>query len=425
MASEIYKQLALVLCVALFLRIAFACWWQWGHLPDGQPFEFPDSESYWELGQSIATGQPYQFRTEDQKVFRTPGYPLILAAGFRVFGVNSSPLWARMLGAVLGTLTVAAVFWLAKDPLGAGVGLLSAGIVAIYPGAIATSTFVLAEAPFCLFMLLQLAAWNLALRSEVHKKRLLWSATAGVLAGIACLIRPSWMLFTPIGILLWLAFGKPKSRIAVGGVVMLTSLVLMMAPWWIRNWRVTGCFVPTTLQVGASLYDGLREDADGGSDMQFVDDFRTEIRHSDQQSPIEQPPFEVRLDRRMRAAAWDWAVAHPAECLGLAGKKFARMWNVWPNEPSFRNWPVRLGMLFTYLPVMILAAWGLWICRGQPGVWLICLGPAVYFTLLHVIFVGSIRYRQPAVLTLAILAAAALASLLGIPRNRTNSNPLC
>ncbi len=43
--------------------------------------------------------------------------------------------------------------------------------------------------------------------------------------------------------------------------------VLIMAPWWVRNARVYGRFVPTALWSGASLYDGLNPEADGGSAM--------------------------------------------------------------------------------------------------------------------------------------------------------------
>ena len=47
------------------------------------------------------------------------------------------------------------------------------------------------------------------------------------------------------------------------------------------------------------------------------------------------------------------------------------------------------------------------------------LSPAIYFTLLHVIFVGSIRYRLPAMPLLFLFAAAAITSLAGIRRQES------
>jgi hypothetical protein len=53
----------------------------------------------------------------------------------------------------------------------------------------------------------------------------------------------------------------------------------------------------------------------------------------------------------------------------------------------------------------------------SPGrdLYLLCLIPAVYFTCLHVVFVSSIRYRQPAMLPLIVLAAGVLAQWIGRP----------
>ena len=193
------------------------------------------------------------------------------------------------------------------------------------------------------------------------------------------------------------------------GAVMLAGLINVMTPWWIYGVRVADCFVPTTLQVGASLYDGLNPTATGASNMNFVEQFVEDLRRERVATQRETPePFEVRLDRRFRDAALSWAREHPAHVAQLAVVKVFRTWNVWPNEPSLSSWPIRLAVCFSYVPVLILGIVGAGrtIRRGWP--YLLCWLPAVYFTLLHVVFVSSIRYRQPAMLMLIVLAAGAI-----------------
>jgi hypothetical protein len=190
---------------------------------------------------------------------------------------------------------------------------------------------------------------------------------------------------------------------------MLAAMCLTMSPWWIHNYAVAGRFVPTSLQVGASLYDGLNPAATGASDMRFVPRFVQEQRTADaaDDTPLD-GIFEDRLDRRMRDASISWALQNPKRVLELAGIKLARMWNLWPNAAEFRSSTLRLALAATYGPVILLALVGAWrfARRGWPFV--LCWLPAIYFTCLHVIFVSSIRYRQPAMLPLIVLAAAAI-----------------
>jgi hypothetical protein len=136
------------------------------------------------------------------------------------------------------------------------------------------STFVLSEAPFAPLMLLQLllAAW--AWRSDTPRGQLAWALAAGATAGAATLMRPSWLLFTPLAAAVACLDADQRPRAVRIGMGMLLALSLVMAPWWIRNAVVTGHFVPTTLQVGESLYDGWNPQATGASDMGFVDEFR-------------------------------------------------------------------------------------------------------------------------------------------------------
>ena len=116
------------------VRLAAAFWWQ-SRLGEGQKFFFGDSEGYWVLGQAIARGDPYQFASSERQIFRTPGYPILLAGLFRMVGDDPPVIAARALGAVLGTLAVALVgcwTWLLFDRAPA---LWAGGIAASIPAA--------------------------------------------------------------------------------------------------------------------------------------------------------------------------------------------------------------------------------------------------------------------------------------------------
>jgi 4-amino-4-deoxy-L-arabinose transferase-like glycosyltransferase len=405
--------LAAILVAALGVRVAAGVWWQ-ARLPAGVKFAFGDSESYWQLGRTIARGEPFAYGPDHLRIFRTPGYPAIIAP---LFWLRDEPpvMWARAECAVLSTAAVAAVAalgWLLFDRM---TGLVAAAIAALYPESIALGVFVLSEAPFAPLMMLNLVFWVLAWQRGRHG----WSLAAGIAAGLATLMRPSWLLMTPfaavvLAVLIVVLMNREqraaglRRHLAIMAVSLL-GLVLTMSPWWIRNYRVSGRFVPTTLQVGASLYDGLSPTATGASDMRFVGRFVAEQRAADAAAGGEQTGlFEDRLDRRMRDASVRWAREHPRRALQLVGIKLARMWSPLPNAGEFQSRWLRLALLLTYTPLIVLALVGLWRFRhlGWP-IWL-CVLPAIYLTCLHVVFVSSIRYRGPAMLPLIVLAAAAI-----------------
>lgn len=398
-----------ILAVALVTRLAACAWWQ-SRVPPGQSFYFGDSDAYWQLGRAIAAGEPYQYLSPEAKVLRTPGYPLVLAGVFSVFGNDTTVMHARIASAVLGTLSVGVVGWWATLLFDARAGVIAGWIAAVYPGAVSISGLVLTEAPFCPFMLVHLALWGLAWRAASLRAAILFALAAGAAAGIATLVRPSWLLFAPFALAIALVFDKQRVRQITIGLAMAASFVLCMAPWWIRNAQVTGHFVATTLQVGASLYDGWNPAADGSSDMSFVPQFVAQQRADDQAAEAElADTFEYRLNRRMFDAAIDWARAHPGRAVQLVGLKFARVWNIWPNEASLRRWPVRLVMLGTYVPLLGCGLVGVWRYTRWGWPYVLAWLPAIYFTLLHVVFVAGIRYREPAMLALTILAAGVLA----------------
>lgn len=392
--------------------------------PAGEQFFFGDSESYWTLGRAIAEGRPYEFGPDGAKVFRTPGYPALLSLLHRVGGSAATPAAAAHLSAVLGAAAIVLAYLLARRLFSPGVGVLAAWLVAVSPDAVATSGVALSEAPFTVLLLLQ---WIVLFGRGARPPGVVRAAVVGLLAGCATLVRPSWLLFWPAAsaAVLLLAWRLPSVRKYVAPVLIIAAASAgPLIPWWIRNYQAVGRFVPTTLQVGASLYDGLRPDADGASDMRFVDDFRAELRAKEavaSQAPA--APWEVRLDQAMRDAAVAWAREHPGRVLQLAGVKLVRMWNVRPNEASLRGRWIDWACIAFTLPTFLLAIVSVLLPNKKLWTAVMLAAPAAYFTALHMIFVAGVRYRAPVAPFVLILTAAAVIYFLRGGARRTETPP--
>ena len=89
-----------------------------------------------------------------------------------------------------------------------------------------------------------------------------------------------------------------------------------------------------------------------------------------------------------------------------------RFWRLYPFASQYQQWHVILTSLLSYGVVLILAT-GLLIRNGKKYFLrlLPILGLIVYLTLVHVITIGSIRYRFPLEPFLIIFAAHFVATV--------------
>jgi 4-amino-4-deoxy-L-arabinose transferase-like glycosyltransferase len=430
MANGSTKPIIFILALSLAVRIGGAVYWQ-SSIPDGQScFRFGDSDTYWVHAQRIAAGEPYRYLSDEARIFRSPLFPIFLspfayfASASELNQIESAVLTVRVVGSFLGTVCVWLVWWLTKRAGGNNAANVAALFAALYPGAVGMSIFVLSEMIFCPLMLGSLLCASIALDVKQHSPSYYgWILLAGFLTGLACLARPSWGLWAG----LWWLFAtsrllaKPewKQIVTCGltGIAFIAGITLAMGPWWIRNYHITGKFVPSTLQVGASLYDGWHAGASGSSDegMAFVDRYLKEQLEDDRKLDAlgipKESTLEWRLDRRLRNAAIQWVLENPSDAVRLGMVKFWKTWRPVPVAKELGGRTVRYAEGLAYVVIMVLGACGIWSTRWRPGAWLFAL-PTVYFGVLHMAFIGSVRYRQPAVLVMCILAGCGIVFLL-------------
>ena len=103
--------------------------------------------------------------------------------------------------------------------------------------------------------------------------------------------------------------------------------------------------------------------------------------------------------------------SEPGRTVVLAVRKFLLTWNIFPNAPDQRSAGRMVLSAAWMVPMLVLGGIGLLRGRIVAGGRTILLIPVAYFTLLHMVFVGSVRYRVPIMPFVEILAAVGLTVL--------------
>lgn len=408
-----------LISLALLVRLGAAAAWEWrfqGRLV------FGDSVSYWHLAKATARGEPFQYG-DYGRVFRTPGYPLLLAPLFLIAGDSPPFFVARLLGAILGTVGALAAGWLGRLLWGDRAGWCAAFLAAVHPECVLSSVPILSEAAFCPVWVLHLACLAALIRSPQSPVSWNWAVCSGATAGIAALIRPSALLWLPFVVSFLVLLDRKALSLRLLAVAGGSAIVVLLL-WWIRNYSVTGRWIWTTTQVGPSLYDGCNPNADGASNMDFMASAIEKAKQALGEGATDSLAVELEIDRRLRREAVDWAAANPGSFLRLAVVKLRRFWSPIPNEASFNTFPINLVMAAGFLLVMMPAAVGLVLGETPRAALMTCWLPAAYFTFLHMIFVSSVRYRQPVMFGLIVAAAPVIAKTIETLRSRRRERDL-
>jgi hypothetical protein len=400
-------KLAIILMVALGLRVAAAVAVQGvvSRTPGRLDLIEGDAGGYWELAHRLRTGQPFELYSPPRRVMRMPGFPLLLA-GLQIVAFDNH-LGVRVGLAIVGTLGCGLVFLLGRLVADTEIGLWSALGGAISPAAVGFTPLFLSETAFGTALAASMWTAVVLVRcvqpggSSSGVRVLMWGLATGLAVGVATHMRPTWLLVGPAVAVAVLVSGRLSARSAIAAVGLLAGVALLIVPWGLRNQRVSGHFVPTTLWMGASLYDGLHPGATGASDMTFIET-----------DGVLQRFDEYSADRHYRQLAWQFARENPGRFAELTAIKLARFFSPWPNTEQFGQWWARAALSLWAIPMLALSAYGAW--RHRHDHLLLCATalPLIYFAAVHSLFVGSLRYRLPAEVPLMVLAALGVRAIL-------------
>lgn len=413
--------------------------------------------------------------------FRTPGYPLFLAA---LFAIGGSWKAAAFLQIVILSLIGVSVYFFGKEIFGKTFGLLAGVFVALDPVGLFYSTLTLSDGLFTLLFILSLLLFWRGMRGgsvlmftptprepsafqstdEWSSKRKnisqaapfwVWGFISGAILGFAVLVRPIGQ-FLPILYLAFLWFETSNRRVwARRGIVFLIGFSLIVFPWMLRNkltfdsWQLSsvgnfnaGYFAMLFLQektgIPASQYEQMLVDEKAGGDLAVL-------------RSMEGGPISLEFAR-------DVIIRHPIEYtvfhaiktmpffLNDGLREIARLLNFsdrpLPNFSSFllsgdfkslvaafKEGGVNTALLLLGsggMSILIfLAAYGIWM-----GVKSSEYRAAVIFILLLILYfavftgpVANARYRMPAMPLLFISAVyGGRAILLALKRANQSSN---
>jgi 4-amino-4-deoxy-L-arabinose transferase-like glycosyltransferase len=332
--------LVAILLLGLGLRVGYA--WE-GREPVYDAQAYAKIAANFEQGDGFTTGAG---ATQPSSNY-SPGLPLAVAGVYAVTGVDERA--ARVVLALVGSLAVLFAYLIGRRLGGPLAGLIGAGALAVYPALLEYQGMLMGEplAATLLSAAVLSMFWARSARPKITARRWL---VPGVLFGALALVRPEYLA---VALLLSLVLFATEARddwreALLQAAILFAGVVVVIAPWTIRNAAALERFVPISTGGGQVLYAGTYLPSDGNPERVgaevvahhpelFAPDAAERLRLEQilaRLAAARYPGMETdeALSRMGKEALWDDVSEEPLEYLGFLATKVGRIWSHGPRQ---------------------------------------------------------------------------------------------
>ncbi|MBA7509988.1 hypothetical protein ES705_01962 [subsurface metagenome] len=344
------------------------------------------------IGWNLASGDGFSLEPGVPTPVRAPVYPFFLSFIYFIFG--HSYLAVRLAQTIVSALTCLVIYWLGKEIFDEGVGRVASLILALYPILIGYTGLLLTETLFTFLLSLAVLFLVRAVKNRSSKSY----AISGMFLGITALCRAT-VIFFPLFLFvgLWAVY-RVRVRAIVHFSIFLLMMVVVIAPWTVRNYFRFHTFLPVATGGGLTLWAGTYVPWDGKYQGAGTEPLKSmAMKYS-----------AIELDKRLFREGLKNIKEHPIRYLIMSIRKFPEFWVISSDvfgiyKTSFwyirerRYFPlfVKFCLLFLHSFLVILAIIGFSSIRQQWKSYIIPLLLICYFTG-HIFLVTIARYHLPA-----------------------------
>jgi 4-amino-4-deoxy-L-arabinose transferase-like glycosyltransferase len=386
------------------------------------------ADGYGILAENLANGTGYRWRTDMAgTMMREPGYPLLLAATFKLGGyrIEAARLLNLLLTMGIAVLLMALARRMTGDPRAP---VIAALLFLVHPGTL------IAEARGGVEILFIFVGFGflLVLYNALEKGGLWRYLLAGLAFGVVVQVRSTPMVF-PVLLLPYALFTATKARerftAALRVAILIIGMGLVMLPWVVRNYRLAHELVPVATLGGVALQEGLCmcQNVSFGVDLypvgQAAGRERGELARKlgmrfegaeyfqTFYDAHDETAFNKILYRRARREYLE----NPSLLIECVGKNLFNFWFLG------KTWDITMLNMVVQVPVLAFVFYGLWIIwrRADLRKMRILLMYAGSIAIVHLLVVAEARYSIPVLAFLAIPAGVGVTSIWDEVRTHT------